>query len=242
MRGSFQAITSYGACTTNHVFWVTEVPGLNLLGRDAMKALEISVDDFVISRALAIAESSKVDKGLQTACSKLYDQYAELFKPELGCLRDVELEIEFIATPIFMKPRPVPFAIQQDLARAYETGISGGIWTPTPFNDWGTPVVPVRKSPLSGNNKPRLRVCGDYSVTVNLQLAVHRHPLPLSEELMRKLKGYQFTKKDLVEAYNQVQLGSEDWLSVRTGEFCYRTSFLLVSLLLRDTSRRLWMT
>ena len=211
VRGSFQAITSSGASTTSLVFLVTKVPGVNLLGRDAMKALEIFVDDFLFSRALAIAVSSKVDGDLQTACSKLCDEYAELFKSELGCLRDVELEIEFKseATPIFMKPRPVPFAIQQNLARAYETGISRGIWTPTPFNNWGTPVKPVRKSPLPGNNKPRLRVRGDYSVTVNPQLAVHRHPLPWPEELMRKLGGYQFTKIDLAEAYNQVQLGPE---------------------------------
>ena len=130
VRGSFYANTSYGACTTNLVFLVTEVPGLHLLGRDAIKALEISVDDFLFSRALAVVERSKVDGGLQTACSKLCDEYAELFKPELGCLRDVKLKIEFKceASPIFMKPRPVPFAIQQDLAQAYETGIFRGIW------------------------------------------------------------------------------------------------------------------
>ena len=109
-----------------------------------------------------------------------------------------------------MKSRPVPFAIQDNLARAYDAGIARGVWTPTQFNDWGTPVVPIRKPPLPGDDKPRLRVCGDYSVTVNPQLAVHRHPLPLPEELMRKLGGgYGFTKIDLADAYNQVQLGPE---------------------------------
>ena len=88
----------------NLVFLVTEVPGLNLVGRDAIKALEISEDDFLFSRALAIAESSKVDGDLQTARSKLCDKNADLFKLEVGCLRDVELEIKFKseATPIFM--------------------------------------------------------------------------------------------------------------------------------------------
>ena len=47
-------------------------------------------------------------------------------------------------------------------------------------------------------------------MTVNPQLAVHRHPLPLPEELMRKLGGgYGFTKIDLADAYNQVRLGPE---------------------------------
>ena len=104
MQGSFQAIVSYGACNTNFVFLVTAVADLNLFGRDAIKALQISVDDFLFSRALAIDESSKVDQDLQAACSKLCDEYSELFNPELGCLRDVELEIEFNseATPILM--------------------------------------------------------------------------------------------------------------------------------------------
>jgi len=45
-------------------------------------------------------------------------------------------------------------------------------------------------------------------VTVNPQLAVHRHPLPLPEELIIKLGGgYGFTKTDLADAYNQVKLG-----------------------------------
>jgi hypothetical protein len=102
----------------------------------------------------------------------------------------------------------VPFALQEDLAQAYEAGISKGIWTPVQFCDWGTPVVPVRKTPSGEGRKAKLRVCGDYAVTVNPYLAVHRHPLPLPEDLMRKLGGgCGFTKIDLADAYNQIRLG-----------------------------------
>jgi len=60
----------------------------------------------------------------------------------------------------------------------------------------------VRKAAQT-SNKPALRVCGDYSVTVNPQLETHRQPLPLPEELMRRLgSGYGFTKIDLADAYN----------------------------------------
>jgi len=76
------------------------------------------------------------------------------------------------------------------------------------FNDWGTPVVPIRKTPPSGRVKAKLRACSDYSVTVNPQVEVHRHPLPLPEGLMNKLGGgYGFTKIDLADAYNQIKLG-----------------------------------
>ena len=117
VHGSFEATTSYHNCTTSLIFMATEVTGLNLLGRDAIKALGITVGNFFFSTAKAIS-SAEIDRDLQSACSKLCDDCADLFKPELGCLRDMELEIDFKSEskPIFMKTRPVPFAILDDLA------------------------------------------------------------------------------------------------------------------------------
>ena len=108
------------------------------------------------------------------------------------------------------KPRPVPFSILQDLNEAYEAGIKRGVWELTDFNSYGTPVVPIRKSPLPGQAKASIRVCGDYSVTVNSQLEDHRQPIPLPEDLMRKLgRGYCFSKIDLANAYNQICLSPD---------------------------------
>ena len=56
----------------------------------------------------------------------------------------------------------------------------------------------------------KLRVCGDYSVAVNAQLETHCYPIPLPEDLMRKLSGgYGFSEIDQADAYNQVMLGPE---------------------------------
>jgi len=78
------------------------------------------------------------------------------------------------------------------------------------FNAYGTPVVSIRKALLPRQQKAKIRVCGDYSVTVNAQLEIHRQPMPLPEDLMRKLSGgYFFTKVDLADAYNQIKLSPE---------------------------------
>ena len=71
-------------------------------------------------------------------------------------------------------------------------------------------MVPIRKAAIPG--KPaKLRVCGDYSITVNHQLEPHRHPMPVPEDLMQKLGGgYGFTKDDLADAYNQIMLAPEN--------------------------------
>ena len=70
-------------------------------------------------------------------------------------------------------------------------------------------MVPIRKASLPGQSA-KLRICGDYSVTVNQQLEPHRHPMPLLEDLMRKLGGgHGFTKIDLADTYNQIMLAPE---------------------------------
>jgi len=203
---------------------VTQIPDLNLLGRNAIQALGISVDSALGLKniesqtrsedapVLQLKTSSTSYASLQRDCHKLCDKFSDLFKDELGCLKDLELEVEFKsdAKPVFHKARPVPFALRDDLATGYEEGIAKGIWKPVQFNDYGTPVVPIRKTHSAGSQKPKLRICGDYSVTVNDQLADHRHPMPLPEELMQKLGGgFGYTKIDLADAYNQIKLAPE---------------------------------
>ena len=192
---------------------------LNLLGHDAIHKLHLDVTALMDINVLnspstvnAVFDNLTTDETLQAACTKLCEEFPDVFKPELGCLRDFELEMKFKedSKPIFCKPRVVPFAIQEDLTQAYDAGIKRGIWKPTNFNAYGTPVVPIRKALLPGQPKAKLRVCGDYSATVNPQLDDHRQPVPLPEDLMRKLqRGYGFIKIDLTDAYSQVQLAPE---------------------------------
>ena len=79
--------------------------------------------------------------------------------------QDFELEVKFKpeAAPIFVKARTVPFSIQEDLNQALDAGIRKGIWFTTHFNEYGTPIVPIRKSPRPGEKKADFRICGDYS-------------------------------------------------------------------------------
>ena len=159
----------------NVPFIVSSVPKLNLLGRDAIAAMKISLDRIVNTLQQPEDGESSVysiknlqpDKSLQKACQELCDEFPDIFKPELGCLKNFELEVQFKpdVKPVFCKPRSVPFAIQEDLARAYDAGIARGVWESAQFNAYGTPVVPIRKAMLPGQVKPKIRVCGDYSVT-----------------------------------------------------------------------------
>ncbi len=195
-------------------FVVTSVSNLNLLGLDAIHRLSLSLDDLLRSTVHSVHTGTTptiTDTSVQEACVQVCQEYPEVFREELGCLKDVELEVQFKAEakPKFCKPRPVPFALQEELNQALDVGIQEGIWEPVQFNTYGTPVVPVRKQPLPGK-AGKLRVCGDYAATVNPQLETHRQPLPLPEDLMRRLGGgHGFSKIDLANAYNQIALGPE---------------------------------
>ena len=110
----------------------------------------------------------------------------------------------------FLHAKPVPLAILEDLNDACEDGIRKRVWKPTEFNAYGTLVVLAWKAICPEQNKARMRVCGDYSVTVNSQLETHCQPIPLPEDLMRNLwGGYCFTKVDLADAYTQIKLPPE---------------------------------
>ena len=161
---------------------MSKVIDLNLLGRTAAGNLGISIDKVMKAVSRTSDESGKVsvntvdvDTDLQKACQDFCKEFPNLWKSELGCSKDFELEVKLKTgvQPIFKKARPVPFSIQEDLNNTYAQGIVKGVWKPTQFCEYGTPVVPIRKAMLPGQSKPKLRVCGDYSVTVHPKLEIH---------------------------------------------------------------------
>ena len=207
--------TSVSNLIHNHLpFNVTKSP-LNLIGLRSIGKLEVSLDsiyrDLTADIHLVRTSTDMQFNQLQQKCQNIRKEFPNLFKEELGCLKDVKLDIKFKsdAKPKFCKPRPVPLALQEDLNATYDTGIKRGIWKPVIFNSWGTPVVPIRKVALPGKNAA-LRVCGDYSVTVNCQLQEHCQSIPFPEDLMRRLGGgFGFTKIDLADPYSQIELSEE---------------------------------
>lgn len=71
-----------------------------------------------------------------------------------------------------------------------------GVLTKVNWSDWATPVVPVIKP------NGRVRLCGDFKVTVNPNLRVHQHPLPVIKDIFASLSGGQhFTTLDLTAPY-----------------------------------------
>ena len=134
-------------------------------------------------------------------------------------LAKAELKLKEIVIPRFHRPRQVPFtlkgAVEQELAGLDEKGVLKKV----SHSSWVAPIVPVPKK------DGKVRICGDYKVTVNPHLDVDQHPLPRPEELFSTLaNGKAFTKIDLSQAYQQMQLeeSSAQYLTVNTPTGLYQ--------------------
>ena len=78
---------------------------------------------------------------------------------------------------------------------------SDGIMEKVEFSEWASPVV------LKSDGE--IRICGDYSSTINKQIKSDVYPLPLEDVISKIGNGECFTKLDLKQAFHQFELTKE---------------------------------
>ena len=121
--------------------------------------------------------------------------------------------------PIFKKSRSVAYALQPALELELNRMQQEGILEPVERSEWATPLVIVPKS----NGK--LRVCGDFEVTINQCVETKTYPLPTTDDIFARLAGgHIFTKLDLSQAYLQLpgDDDSKDLLVINTPKGLFR--------------------
>ena len=105
------------------------------------------------------------------------------------------------AQPKFCKFRTVPYHMRTSIEDELDRLEREGVLEKVTFSEWATPIVAVPKS------DGKVRLCGDFKVTINPQLRVDQYPLPKAEDLFAMLAGgKRFTKLDLSQAYLQLEL------------------------------------
>ena len=124
----------------------------------------------------------------------ILSKHAEVFNDELGTIQPVtaSLQVRPDASPRFCKARSVPFAIKSSIEDELERLESSGVLQKVDYSPWAEPIVAVPKK------DDKIRICGDYKVTVNQALEVDQYSLPKPEDLFISLvRGEKFTKLDL---------------------------------------------
>lgn len=114
----------------------------------------------------------------------------------------------------------MPFTLRDKIDKEIDRLINLQILKPVDQSEYASPIVPVLKRDGS------VRLCVDYSVSINKQLVIDQYPLPTVNELFAKLYGgQQFTKLDLSMAYNQLVLDEESQkytcINTHRGLFAY---------------------
>lgn len=153
----------------------------------------------------------------------LISKYRSVFEPGLGKFNKGIVHINLKnpnVTPKFFKPRPIPFAIKENVEKEINRLLSVGIIEPIDYSPWATPVVPVLKK------GGEIRLCGDFKVTINPLIEVDQYPLPRIEDLFCALNGGKsYSRLDLSQAYQQICVDNETkkllTISTHKGLFMY---------------------
>lgn len=155
----------------------------------------------------------------------LVKRFPEVFAEGIGLAKDFKcsLPMKEGATPIFRKARPVPFSLRGQVEEELDKLVKEGVLEPVDHSQYATPVVPV----VQGQ---KIRLCADYSVSVNPQLEIPQYPIPRIEELLEKLRGSKvFAKLDIRKAFLSLLLSDEaaEILTLNTHKGLYRPKRLM---------------
>ena len=112
-----------------------------------------------------------------------------------------KIYVDPTAEPRFHPARSVPYALRdlvdKELTHLQEAGT-------LEISEWAAPIVTVLKGDRS------VRICGDFSITVNPVSKLDRYPIPKIEDLFAQLsKGKFYSKIDLSHAYQQLLLDDD---------------------------------
>ncbi|XP_015124154.1 uncharacterized protein K02A2.6-like [Diachasma alloeum] len=116
--------------------------------------------------------------------------------------KPIHIQIKTECKPKFFKARRIPLGMAEMVYEALGDMEKQNMITPTDQSDWTTPVLFVPKK-----LERKLRVVGDYKVTVNPAITNSEYPLPTVKEAMATLNGGKiFSQIDLKNAYKQIRV------------------------------------
>ncbi|XP_041453560.1 uncharacterized protein K02A2.6-like [Lytechinus variegatus] len=185
-----------------------------LFGRSWLRKLKLDWKSLISDPQYSISVDTDVGTVLQ-------QEFADVFKEGLGKAKGppASLHLKEGARPKFCKARNVPFALRPAVEEELKRMQEDDIIYPVDYSEWATPLVCIPKA------DGRVRLCGDYKVTVNQQIHCDQYPIPTTEQVFSNLVGgKKFSKIDLKCAYQQMMLdeASQELVTINTHRGLFR--------------------
>ena len=165
-----------------------------LMGRNWLSHLTLNWSE--------IFNLTTMDKDL----NEILETHSSVFQEGLGKVEGVKAKIYIAPSekPRYLKARPVAYALREKIELELDRLVKEGTIEPVEFSEWATPIVPIVKEDGT------IRICGDYKQTINQAAKLENYPIPKIEDLYATLgEGKEFTKLDLSQAYQQLELDEE---------------------------------
>ena len=135
---------------------------------------------------------------------------------------------------MYTKPYRVPYALRPKVELELGKLEKAGVITPVTSSDWAMGVVVVPKK------NGTIRLCGNYKTTVNPQLKTVSPPNINIDDILADLAGgVKFSKLDLANAYNQMEVSEEsrEYLTIATHNGLFRQNRLVFGI---TTAPAIW--
>ena len=196
------------------VLFIVIETGTPILGLNAVLKMELMiVSSKEVCRLFSLSDKCAWDDHLK--------RHELVFRNELGCIRSTQARVHLQegTQPIFCRARTVPYAMREKVEQALARAVQQGTLEKIDYSEWASPTVNVTKP--NGD----IRICADFSVTLNRHLKIDEYPFPTCEDLLAQLSGTRFyTKLDFRTCFEQLEVeeSSRSMLAINTHKGLYR--------------------
>ncbi len=155
--GDVDVKVQYENQTKDLVLTVVTGNGPSLLRRNWLQHLMLNWQEIRAMRSHAVG-----------SLEYLLDKYHDVFNEELGTIKSfsAKLHVKPDETPKFYKPHSVPYTLRSSIEDEIDRLERQGILEKITHSEWATLIVAVPKP------DEKVRLCGDFKVTVNQSLLV----------------------------------------------------------------------
>ncbi|GAB0092892.1 uncharacterized protein DMENIID0001_079420 [Sergentomyia squamirostris] len=191
-----------------------------LLGRDWLDVIFPGWRDRVLQRNIKLMTSDD-QSGLLSEIKKYFPRICDDTDKSPIEGFEAEIHLKDDAIPIFFKSRETPLSVKDKVGKKLEQECAEDLMEPVRHSKWASPIVVVPK----GSDGIEIRICGDFSVTINKHIETEHYPLPQIEELLAMIAGAgSFCSVDMKSAFQQIKVSesSREFLTINTPKGLFR--------------------